>query len=79
MRFIRRLSSIHVCMGLYGALSLMKKLKTAGVDMDLGGHSTCLPFIELRQWSFCIPGFICYLNGAFRNYSLLKLNSKKGI
>jgi hypothetical protein len=47
--------------------------------MCLVGYSTCLQFTELYQWSFCIPGFICYLNGAFRTNSLLNLNSKKGI
>jgi hypothetical protein len=41
--------------------------------MDLVGYSICLRSLALRQWSFCIPGFIYYLNGAFRNLFQLTL------
>jgi hypothetical protein len=33
--------------------------------------------MALQQWNFYIPGFICYLSGAFRNHFLLNLNSKR--
>ena len=61
---------------LYCALSLMKIMMTSAGRHGSGRLQYLLNLHMLHQWSFLIPGFICYLNGAIRNH--LNLQLKKG-